>query len=101
MLRSLTQKLVSKPVSKNALNTKLVGANPVSFAPQKRFHSNIAKQDENDEFNYRDYPMYENEGGYGDEFNDEFYPEWLRNFQDYGEEFYTDQQTAINPPTKQ
>ena len=102
MLR-LTQKLVSKTISKNTLNTtKLVVTKPVSFAPQNRLHSNIANQDENSEFDYSNYPMYENEGGLGDEFNDEYYPEWLRNYQGWEDEFYTDQQAAINPPeTKQ
>jgi hypothetical protein len=44
--------------------------------------------------------MYENEGGLGDEYNDEHYPEWLRNWQGWQDEFYTDQQQqkAIETP---
>ncbi len=99
MLR-LTQKLVSKSVNKNVLNaTRFVVAKPVSFVPQLRSHSHSVQPKDETEVDYSNYPMHEHEGGLGDEFNDEYFPDWLRNYQGWEEEFYTDQpQSAINAP---
>src|SRR3989338_5429972 len=98
MLR-LTQKLVTKSINKNVFTaTRFVVAKPV-FVTQQRFHANtVQPKDDNTDLDYSNYPMYENEGGLGDEYNDEYFPEWLRNYQGWEDEFYTDQQKAIETP---